>query len=169
MPEKKNLPKGGTETGSPNFANTFHKHVMQGEFHGKQINGLHCLSATIAAGKAPEKANVVKDLRFPDVYMADVTISGATKTGTFFPDTWSIDQVKAAVTDAWRDWHTFSAGPSSNIYDSLKKKYNLSWVGLATCGAKNGGSQKIWIGARGAGDGDKPIITAFPAVNNKFF
>jgi hypothetical protein len=42
-------------------------------------------------------------------------------------------------------------------------------VGLATVRAPNGTDQKIWIGARGAGEGDKPIITAFPAVNNKFF
>jgi hypothetical protein len=77
--------------------------------------------------------------------------------------------VKAAVTAAWRDWKTFGAGPSSSIYKGLKDKYGLSWVGLATIRAPNGTDQKIRIGARGAGEGDKPIITAFPAVNNTFF
>lgn len=170
MPEKKNLPtQDKVETGAPNFAGTFNKHVMEGEFHGAQINGLHCLSQMIAQGRGIAKANIETDRRCATVYKADVTISNATKTGTFFPDTWSIDQVKAAVTLAWRDWKTFGTGPSSSIYKGLKDKYGLSWAGMATFRATNGTDQKLWIGARGSGEGDKPIITAFPAVNNKFF
>jgi hypothetical protein len=170
MPEKKDLPtKDRVETGAPNFAGTFNKHVMEGEFHGMQINGLHCLSLLIAQGKGIAKAGVETDLRCSTVYKANVTIGSATKTGTFFPDAWSIEQVKAAVTAAWRDWKTFGAGPSSSIYKGLKDKYGLSWAGLATFRALDGTDQKIWIGARGSGEGDKPIITAFPAVNNKFF
>ncbi|MFN6998696.1 EndoU domain-containing protein [Elioraea tepidiphila] len=170
MPEKKNLPtQDKVETGNPNFDGTFNDHVMKGNSHGTQINGLHCLSQMIAQGKNPVKANVETDRRCPNVYKADVTIGSATKTGTFFPDTWSIDQVRTAVTLAWRDWKTFGTGPSSSIYKGLKDKYGLSWAGLATIRAPNGRDQKIWIGARGAGEGDKPIITAFPAVNNTFF
>lgn len=101
MPEKKDLPtKDKVETGAPNFDATFNKHVMEGTSHGAQINGLHCLSLMIAQGKGITKANVETDRRCPTVYKADVTIGGATKTGTFFPDTWSIDQVKTAVTAA---------------------------------------------------------------------
>ena len=167
---KKNLPtKDNIETGSPNFDNTFNKHVLEGVMHGAQINGLHCLSYYKAQGKAITKANIETDSRFSDVYKADVTIGTATKTGTFFPDAWSIDQIKSAVTEAWRDWKTFGVGPSSSIYTGLKNKYGLSWCGLATFTSSTLGSQQIWIGAKGAGEGDKPIITAYPAVNNKFF
>ncbi|HQT86743.1 MAG TPA: hypothetical protein PLZ81_18005, partial [Acidiphilium rubrum] len=134
-----------------------------------QINGLHCLQLKIAAGKLITKAGVVTDLRFNKVYKASVTIGNGTKLGTFFPDDWSIEKVKTTVTEAWRDWKTFgNSDKSSSIYKGLKEKYGLSWVGLAVF--KDGGAeQKLWIGAKGAGEGDKPILTAFPAVNNKFF
>lgn len=170
MAEKKDLPTSDrVATGTPNYDGTFNDHVLKGNFHGTQINGLHCLSQMIAEGKAIARANLVADARYPGIYLADVTISGATKHGSFFPDNWSIDQVKTAVTAAWRDWKTFGTGPSSGIYKGLASKYGLSWAGLAPLRTPAGTEQKIWIGARGSGEGDKPIITAFPAVNNRFF
>jgi hypothetical protein len=167
---KKNLPKqSAVETGEPNFANTFNKHVMEGNIHGAQINGLHCLSWYRSQNTTITKANEETDSRFPAVYKADVTLQQATKTGTFFPDTWTIQMIRSAVTEAWRDWKTFSPTASGQIYKDLKKKYDLNWAGPATFTSASGKSQKIWVGAKGTGEGDRPIITAFPAVNNKFF
>ena len=167
---KKDLPtKDKIERGAPNYDATFNNHLLKGVIHGNQINGLHCLSWYIAQGNAIVKAKIETDLRFPTVYKADVTVAGGTKTGTFFPDSWSIVDIKTAVSAAWRDWKTFGAGKSSHIYKGLANKYGWSWVGLANFHDPGIGNQKIWIGAKGVGEGDKPIITAFPAVNNKFF
>lgn len=167
--EKKNLPTADKiETGAPNFDLTFNGHIMDGVFHGGQINGLHCLSAKIARGTAIVKADVTEDGRFSAIYKATVTINGSSKTGTFFPDNWSIADVKTAVTKAWRDWKTFGTGPSSAVYKGMKEKYGVSWCGLAEL-TNATTTQKIWIAGKGSGEGDKPIITAYPAVNNKMF
>ena len=48
---------------------------------------------------------------------------------------------------------------SAPIYKEMRNAFGLNWAGLAWI---NG--QQIWVGPAHAG----PVVTAFPAVNNKF-
>jgi hypothetical protein len=54
-------------------------------------------------------ADIERESLSLSVHKSDMTIGGITKTGMFFPDTKAIDQVKAAVPAAWRDWKTFGS------------------------------------------------------------
>lgn len=146
---------------APTFGPNFNNHVMNPTITGHTISGLHCLTNLQPTGYA--LTHRINDSKDPAVFQATITIpptgnDTASKTGTFFPTGWSIQQIRTVVTEAYRDYQAFHA--RSEVYVQMMAKYRLSWIGYGTVNGK-----KIWIsGIQTAGQ----LATAFPAVNGKF-
>jgi len=159
-------PANLVETGLPYFEGNANLHIMNGNNHdgAGAHSGLH--SMTYANQNFPTKvvAEVARDKRVSDIYVADVKLRGnkTSKRSSFFPASMAWPAVRASIIEAWQDYKTYHS--VSDVYDQIANKYNLSWAGYATIQG-----QKIWVGSLSAGTQGNPIDTAFPAVNNKFY
>jgi hypothetical protein len=150
-------------TEKPNFAGTFKEHMTQGHSKGARHSGLHSLNELMRDSGSYSLSGKETDARKNTIYAADVKLKGneRSKRSSFFPNDMNYDEIKAKVTEAWQDSKTYYK--ADTIYAQLAAKYGLAWVGLADIDG-----QKIWVGSTKSGNSSNPIVTAFPAVNNKF-
>lgn len=165
------------------YANSFDQHMQKGDKSGQTHSGLHLLSlfkkssgsslsnSDIArgqeyAGRLDGRATTVTiksvDAR-ASTFTAAVNIYGVAKTSTFFPVSTSLSQAKDYIQAAWKDHCTYGTttygGRDVDIYKQMRTRYGLNWVGMVSIGG-----QQVWVGSPYAGS----VVTAFPAVNNKF-
>ncbi|RYG92051.1 hypothetical protein EU803_06280 [Loktanella sp. IMCC34160] len=186
MTDKLGVKPGNVTVPALTFAGTFDGHMMTGDQRGHTHSGLHLTNyftrngAPMSAGQLAlnqdaagrligagvNRAMTVRLLEQDSrsgVFKADVEIYGNSKTSTFFPFGTTINQAKDYIRDAWSDYCHFGTGAhggkEADIYRQMKAKFGLNWVGLAKIG-----TQRIWVGSAQSGS----VVTAFPAVNNKF-
>lgn len=159
-------PANLVETGFPYFEAAANLHIMNGDNHNGTgaHSGLHSMTYANQNFAGKVIAEIDRDKRVNDIYVADVKLRGnkASKRSSFFPASMAWPAVKSAIEEAWQDYKTYHT--VSEVYSQIANKYNLPWVGYATIQGK-----KIWIGSLSAGTQGNPIDTAFPAVNNKFY
>lgn len=165
------------------FAGTFDSHMKLGDKSGQSHSGLHLLcdfkkptgqalqksdivQNAVIAGKIGEKSATITitdiDLR-ATTFKASVDMYGKAKVSTFFPPGMDISKAKECIKAAWINHCTYGTsaygGADVDIYQQMRSRFGLNWVGMATLGG-----QEIWVGSALAGS----VVTAFPAVNNKF-
>jgi hypothetical protein len=165
------------------YSPTFDAHMKFGDKSGQTHTGLHVISEfRTNTGRALSAADIAinttlegtlnglsTQITIKDVdgraktFKADVRMYTNAKTSTFFPAGTDLVKAKEFINQAWKDHCTYGTssygGGKVDIYDQLCQAFKLNWVGMATI---NG--QEIWIGSAHAGS----VVTAFPAVNNKF-
>lgn len=167
----------------PIFAGTFENHMRMGDKSGTSHSGLHVITEfTKDDGKTLTDADVVSGRTFrgrldgrattvtiravdtrAKTFTADVTKYDHPKRSTFFPATTTLAEAKEYIRKAYKDYCVYGTasygGGAVDIYKQIMNKYGLRWAGMAKMN-----DQLIWIGCTFTG----PIITAFPAVANKF-
>ena len=166
------------------YAGTFATHMQHGHHSGQTHSGLHVVASflkngnnlPIAApdivtgaviqgtvnGRAATLTVSAVDAR-TRCFKASVNIYGTAKVSTFFPAGTSLATAQGYIQAAWRDHCTYGTtahgGGDVDIYKQMRAAFGLNWVGMATIGG-----QQTWIGSALSGS----LVTAFPAVNNKF-
>lgn len=165
------------------FKPTFDNHMKLGDKSGSTHAGLHVIGEftkdngqTLAVrdivrgasyqGSLSNRQTTVTikdvDLR-AKTFLADVNIYGNIKSSTFFPIGTTLVQAKNFIREAWKDHCIYGSseygGGDVEIYNQMRTRFRLNWVGTTKI---NG--QKIWVGSQL----QRPVPTAFPAVNNKF-
>ncbi|HKC62404.1 MAG TPA: hypothetical protein VKB86_02145 [Pyrinomonadaceae bacterium] len=165
------------------YKGTFDNHMKFGDQSGQSHSGLHLISEFKKADEQPLKtSDIVKGRSYTGTlntrqttvkiievdattgtFTADVEIYGKAKTSTFFPPALNLAKAKECIEAAWKDHCTYGTaeygGGNVDIYKQMREKFKLNWLGMAKINGRT-----TWVGCAHAG----PVVTAFPAVNNKF-
>lgn len=180
---------------SKTLNSNFKIHVMDGDFSGGKPSGLHSLynwqkrldplrfNSGAEVHQWVHKVSEQKlywkvletDLRIRSITTilfsgSPPTSDGAMqhyKASTLWPSWMTYDEIKSALEAAYDDYEEKIA--TNAVYKQMKEKYELYWIGMASLkkGRDLDETTRIWIGAQKASSQDN-VISAFPAVNNKF-
>jgi hypothetical protein len=154
---------------SPNLGSTFMKHIMYGDIKSGGHSGLHSMYyvegnriARLEGGDLSFNYELLAyDFANEEIQLIRASIGGGgQKVSSLFPRGLDYDAIKAVVSEAWRDAKIYS---NVDIYQKLKAKSGLAWVGMAKIGGK-----RTWVGS-GENGTNKSLVSAFPAVNGRFY
>jgi hypothetical protein len=181
--------KAQLEIRTPIYDPTYDAH-MAGQWHGTSVTGMHSLYGLVKG----TNYRITDDHIVPDanshisIFSAKVRLLKAAdrfgnqeasdeKLSSFWPTDMCGAHVKDAITAAWKDWKK-NGGTPEYLTVSRRAGPGIKWVGKVKLKTRLAGGGRtarfkasvIWVGCPETGDSSaSPILSAFPAINGKFF